>query len=596
MSLYKSIEKRFFNSLTKKITGNVIFLLIPHLLLVFLSVYHSNNIDHILNQLDISDADKGVMAEALNALWFSGSVTVLVALLAGVTTIFFMRHLFMKPIFAVTEVLSAIKEKDGDISATLPIETHDEISILSNSYNDFSQKLKDMIADTRSRSVNVAFSAARLKKVIGQAHYKAGEQEQSANEVFQSSNEASKAIEEIAASTLQISEQNSTNLEDVRASKEELLKVQDQIEAIRDLVNRFQETVVGLHTNSQNITSILTMVQDFSDQTNLLALNASIEAARAGEAGRGFAVVADEVRGLAKKVGDATSLIDKNITKMSGLVSDTDSSAKNILGYIETTGEFIEHTNGQFGQLVEDFEQVNSQLSSISAAIDELAYTNKNSLQHVDKITRIATDIKAEMDHSQDFSEQLEVSTEESQELLSRFIIGYGAFENIIQKVKAFKSDLDTKLVEIKNSSNLFDRNYQRVNPGQEPAKFNSSYAELFDRELQPLYDQFIAKNPELIYSVLVDRNGYIATHHKKVSNPLTGDFERDNSNSRNRRIFFDTRSEQRRATHTQPFLLQTYVRDTGEILNELSIPVYLDTQHWGALIVGFDPKVLLKS
>ncbi|MFY0676937.1 MAG: hypothetical protein JXR18_06610 [Neptuniibacter sp.] len=61
-------------------------------------------------------------------------------------------------------------------------------------------------------------------------------------------------------------------------------------------------------------------------------------------------------------------------------------------------------------------------------------------------------------------------------------------------------------------------------------------------------------------------------------------------------RIFFDTRSEQRRATHTQPFLLQTYVRDTGEILNELSIPAYLDGQHWGALIVGFDPNVLLNA
>lgn len=596
MSLYKSIERTFFNSLTKKITGNVIFLLIPHLVLMLLSAYHSRDITAVMNTIGLSDQDKSLLNNALNALWWSGSVTVLLALATGIATIFFMRHLFMKPIGDVTEVLSAIKEKNGDISATLPVDTHDEISILATSYNEFSHKLKEIIADTRSRSVNVAFSAARLKKVIGQAHKKASEQEDSAHEVFTSSNEASKAIEEIAASTLRISEQNTTNLDDVRASKEELLKVQQQIEAIRELVNSFQETVAGLHNNSQNITNILTMVQDFSDQTNLLALNASIEAARAGEAGRGFAVVADEVRGLAKKVGDATSLIDQNITKMSGLVSDTDSSAKNIMGYIETTGDFIEHTNGQFGQLVTDFEQVNSQLSSISAAIDELAYTNKSSLQHVEKITTIATDIKTEMDHSQDFSDQLEVSTEESQELLSRFIIGYGAFENIIQKVRAFKIKLDDQLQHIKTRTNIADTNYQRVNPGQEPAKYNCSYVDLFDRELQPLYDQFITENPELIYSVLVDRNGYIATHHKKVSKPLTGDFSIDNANSRNRRIFFDTRSEQRRATHTQPFLLQTYVRDTGEILNELSIPVYLDGQHWGALIVGFDPNVLLNA
>ncbi|MFW1677588.1 methyl-accepting chemotaxis protein [Pontibacter sp. JAM-7] len=520
----------------------------------------------------------------------------MLALISGVLTIFFMRHLFMKPVMDVTEVLSGIKQNDGDISATLPVYTHDEISVLAANYNDFVEKLKGIIADTRTRSVNVALSAARLKKVIGQAHTKAGEQEESAHQVFQSSSEATQAIDEIAQSTLQISEKNSANLEDVRASRAELIKVQEQIEAIHDLVTRFQATVHSLHANSHNITQILSMVQDFSDQTNLLALNASIEAARAGDAGRGFAVVADEVRGLAQKVGEATTEIDKNISQMSSLVSDTDSSAKNIMGYVETTGEFIEHTNGQFNQMVDDFERVNSQLASISVAIEELSYTNKNSHKHVERITLLSAEIKEEMGRSNDYSNGLEVSTEESQELLSRFIIGYGAFEAIIQTARMFKQEVDQQLEQLNLSCNLFDTSYQRMNPNQLPAKFMTGYVDRFDRLLQPLYDGFVQQNPDFIYSVLVDKNGYIGTHHAKVSQPMTGDFIKDNANSRNRRIFFGTRSEQRRATHTQPFMLQTYVRDTGEILNELSIPVFIEGRHWGALIIGFDPQVLLRA
>ncbi|WP_415887560.1 methyl-accepting chemotaxis protein [Neptuniibacter sp. QD29_5] len=596
MSLYKSIEKAFFNSLTKKIVGNVLSLLIPHIVLMALAYYHASEIENVLSGIKMSESESLQLNEALSTFWIAGTITVVFALIGGVFTIFFMRHLFLKPIQDVTTVLAAIREKDGDISATLPVYTFDEISTMSSSYNDFSAKLKEIIADTRSRSVNVALSAARLKKIIGQAHKKASEQEERAHQVFLSSNEATQAIDEIARSTMQISEQNTSNLDEVRGSSAELLKVQEQIEAIRDLVNQFQSTVQSLQANSQNITQILSMVQDFSDQTNLLALNASIEAARAGDAGRGFAVVADEVRSLAQKVGSATSEIDKNISQMSSLVSDTNDSAKNILGYVETTGDFIENTNGQFGQLVKDFEQVNGQLSSISAAIDELSYTNKNSHKHVEQITQISADIKGEMDHSQSYSDDLEVSTEESQELLSRFIIGYGAFESIIQKGRSFKAELDENLSGLSSRCNIFDTNYLRLNPNQKPEKFSVSYVDQFDAMLQPVFDAFVQRNSEFIYSVLVDKNGYIGTHHRKVSNPLTGDFIVDNAQSRNRRIFFNTRSEQRRATQTQPFLLQTYVRDTGEILNELSIPVFVDGRHWGALIMGFDPQVLLGS
>ena len=595
MSLYKSVEKTFFNTLTKKIVGNVLFLLLPHVALLFIGYNHFGKLEESLAVVTSDSTSMAALQNHLDSFWLYGVATVSFALLAGVFTIFFMRHLFLRPIKAMTDVLKAIKDKDGDISATLPEYTHDEISEMAESYNQFSTSLKSMIAESRRRSVSVALSSTRLQKVLIEAQGSATKQEEQAHKVFQSSQEATQAIDNIATSTLQISERNGQNLDEIRTSSNELGRVQQQVEAIRHQVTDFQDTVHKLELNSRNITEILGMVKDFSDQTNLLALNASIEAARAGEAGRGFSVVADEVRNLSQKVSVATSEIDQNISQMSSLVDKTGSSAVTILEYVGSTEEFIGSTNKQFHGLVTDFEDLNGQLSSISAAIDELAYTNKESHNHVSEITDISTGMHGEIEQSRRFSEELEHSTEETQELLSRFIIGYGGFEGMIQAGRQWSQQVQAALEDLSSSGcNLFDTNYRRLNDGQTPEKYDTNYADQYEGVMRPLFDSFITQRPEFIYAIAVDKNGYAAAHHTKVSERITGNFEVDNVKSRNRRIFAGNRAEVRRASSTAPFLLQTFIRDTGEILNDLSIPLYVNGQHWGGLIMGFVPEKLL--
>ena len=93
-----------------------------------------------------------------------------------------------------------------------------------------------------------------------------------------------------------------------------------------------------------------------------------------------------------------------------------------------------------------------------------------------------------------------------------------------------------------------------------------------------------------------VDINGYVPTHNSQFSQPLTGDYDTDLLHSREKRIYATVESEKRRAQNREPFLLQTYLRDTGEILSEFSLPLFVSNRHWGAFIIGMDHKELLKD
>ena len=81
--------------------------------------------------------------------------------------------------------------------------------------------------------------------------------------------------------------------------------------------------------------------------------------------------------------------------------------------------------------------------------------------------------------------------------------------------------------------------------------------------------------------------NGYFPTHNRKFSQALTGDYEKDLANNRTKRIFSD-RTGSRCGSHTDAFLLQTYKRDTGEVMHDMSIPIYVNGRHWGGFRVGY--------
>ncbi|HET9960220.1 MAG TPA: hypothetical protein VFQ61_37275 [Polyangiaceae bacterium] len=119
------------------------------------------------------------------------------------------------------------------------------------------------------------------------------------------------------------------------------------------------------------------------------------------------------------------------------------------------------------------------------------------------------------------------------------------------------------------------------------PVKYNTDYDALADRDLQPLLDKHATRNAAIQYTVVTDLNGYVPTHNRQFSQPLTGNRAVDLVNNRSKRIFGDTVGFNASRNET-PFLIQPYSRDTSENLFDLSVPLRIRGKHFGCVRIGY--------
>ena len=132
----------------------------------------------------------------------------------------------------------------------------------------------------------------------------------------------------------------------------------------------------------------------------------------------------------------------------------------------------------------------------------------------------------------------------------------------------------------------LFDTFYIPI-PNTDPQKYHTQYDRYTDVTIQAILDEYLKKDSRIKFVVAVDRNGYLPTHNSKYSMPLTGNGDYDTKNNRTKRMFND-RTGLAAARNTKPFLLQSYSRDTGEIMMDLSVPIHIDGRHWGSIRIGY--------
>ncbi len=591
--VYTLIERTFWFSLGRKLCS-FFFISLLQLGLVAYVYFALEDIRQLLSATGLPATTMlEINAVLQRTLWWSLGIWGLCFVFIGFM-VWYLRYLIVRPLKTIIHMLRDIGAGEGNLSGEIPASTYDEIRDLSEAHNQFLRKMREIIGKVQQKTIHIAVDSVRSRINMADSLVVAKRQDALTSEVRAVSEKTSEGILQVSGETQHISANTSDNLQVARESYSELCAVAATIGAISSKVERFNQTVTDLSQRSASIKDIVGLIKDVSDQTNLLALNAAIEAARAGESGRGFAVVADEVRKLAEKVKLATDEISGNIDGMLQRVGETEAETGLICRDTGSALVVVGRASEHFGKMVVDFERAASGLSGIAATMECFAVSNQQVNQNVLVVNELSQQVSAQLKQSSEVSRQLSGEAEEIQELVSRFVLGEGALDHISQQTKGLRNRLQDMLERWRSQGlNVSDNHYVPV-AGSFPPKYHTSYDAAVEADIQPLLDQIVRSNQGVIYSVLVDGNGYAPTHNSFYSKAPSGDAAKDMLYSRDKRLFDDPVGI-RAARNTQSMLLQTYARDTGEILSEIAVPVQLNGRHWGALRLGFDPQQLLK-
>lgn len=453
----------------------------------------------------------------------------------------------------------------------------------------FLRRLRKRFIAMRVASIRIAVNAARLQAHTQSGTDAANAQARQAHALSEQGRQIADLSARADTAIADIAVLYREQLDGVRKTQAQLSDLRSRVDRITGAMQQLAEHVIGpLSARAQSVTKASELIEGIALQTQVLSLNAGVEAARAGPVGNSFAVVAAEVGSLARRVDDATQDIAQNSSQILELVGQSEQQSQAIHQDLQVSNQLVRDFCAQYDQLVEHLGGVAGRLDAAAGHVAHVNQTNQSMIAAIREVTDGSGDLLQRMSAMNEEVQHIRGHVEGLQGMLTEWRAGGTGFDYLSDCVARLR-ERGAALLKAAAATGLdiFSTRYVRI-AGSDPARYHVGYDQRVDRALQPVIDAIRDAIPHGAFAILVDRNGYAPTHNSNYARASRGDLAYDTLHCRDKRVFSDPIGLAA-ARNTGAVLCQTYMRDTGEIMTDVSAPVFIDGRHWGAVRIGLD-------
>lgn len=285
--------------------------------------------------------------------------------------------MIVRPIHKIKSAL--MKAADGNLDVKLEIKGKDEFKILGQAFQTMINKTNEVVSNINTASLQVSEAADYVATF--------------STTLSNGTMEQASAITQLSNSLSDVTEQSNDNSVNAGNVQNIIKEVQKQATDGRMQMNEMLTSMDDIHMASNDISSIVQVIDEIAFQTNILALNAAVEAARAGEHGKGFAVVAGEVKNLANKsakaASETTALIEGSMTK------------------VKHGSEIAHQTSSILDQISMGIEKATQHINDIANASQEQANSVANINMGIQEINNVVNTTKSTSEKVATTSEEL---------------------------------------------------------------------------------------------------------------------------------------------------------------------------------------------